>query len=101
MIDQHITVCFDTITITGDKATDLQQELLTDGLSFSRPLLEDLSIDDPDQIRLLTSFDNDLDRNDVEDILPDEFQFLTECRDEYEDCELVDYSINWTRSEID
>ena len=100
MIEQHITLYFDKLQLKGDNSSAMQKELLTEGFTFSRSLLDDFEIDDPDQLRVLESFDNEDDVNDVWDLFEDEFQFMGEYRDEYAKCELVDYEINWQRSTI-
>ena len=98
MKSQEITIRFSAIKFEGEDAQEARKMLMTDGLSFTRSTIEDLEENADEQTVMLRDLSSEGDRMVIEDTLEDEIECVLE--GELDDYELVDYKIDWAKSEI-
>lgn len=98
MKSQEITIQFTSIKFDGEDAKEARKMIMADGLSITRSSVEELEADDESQTAMLTDLNSEGDRMVIKDTLEDEIECALS--DELDDFELVDYKINWDKSEI-
>ena len=98
MTSQEIIIRFSSIKFEGEDAKEARKMLKTDGLSITRSTTDDLEDNDDRQTVMLTNLSSEDDRMVIEDTLEDEIECALS--EEFDDAELVDYKIDWVKSEI-
>lgn len=95
---QEIRIHFSSIKFEGEEAAEATKMILADDLWLTRENDEEHEEDDEEQTVMLTDLSSSEDRMIIEDTLEDEIEGVLGVELEY--FKLVDYEIDWAKSEI-